>query len=348
MRARSALTSILSIRAGEGQVVTLLLLHSLCAGIAQVFFATAASTLFLIYYGADTLPTLCILSSFAAVIVGRGYTWLGIRLFFGRLLVVTLTVLLVVAVVLRLFLGLEGARWPIFVLQLWVGVQSVLYNLEFWSLAGRLLTVRQGKRLYGLVGSGQSFAAAVGGLLIPVLVGWLGTPNLLLITIAGTVGGLVTLLALTRRFGDMLAEPEHKDDPGISMYLIVGGRVRVHDGDRTLNELGDRDVFGEMAALDAVPRSASVTTIEETRLLRLDQDALYGIMSGRIEVVRVIIRMLSNRLRDRVEDVVHPQGKLDEQRGPRGLEAPLSHQGYHTSRQTHTATYKIGLQLSIV
>jgi hypothetical protein len=37
------------------------------------------------------------------------------------------------------------------------------------------------------------------------------------------------------------------------------GRVRVHDGEMTLNYLGRRDVFGEMAALDPEPRSATVT-----------------------------------------------------------------------------------------
>ena len=41
------------------------------------------------------------------------------------------------------------------------------------------------------------------------------------------------------------------------MYIIVSGRVRVHDGERTINELGEREVFGEMALLDPAPRAAS-------------------------------------------------------------------------------------------
>jgi hypothetical protein len=41
-----------------------------------------------------------------------------------------------------------------------------------------------------------------------------------------------------------------KGDTGTSMYIIVDGEVRVHDGIHTLNHLHARDVFGEMALLD--------------------------------------------------------------------------------------------------
>jgi CRP-like cAMP-binding protein len=60
-----------------------------------------------------------------------------------------------------------------------------------------------------------------------------------------------------------------KGDPGDSMYVIVDGKVRVHDGDRLINYLTERDVFGEMALLDPEPRIASVSTTEPTRLFRL-------------------------------------------------------------------------------
>ena len=88
-----------------------------------------------------------------------------------------------------------------------------------------------------------------------------------------------------------------KGDVGRCMYIIVTGSVRVHDEERLLNELGERDIVGEMAVLDSTPRSASVTAMEETTLLRLDQDALYELMADRIEVVRGIIRVLCEHLR---------------------------------------------------
>lgn len=92
-----------------------------------------------------------------------------------------------------------------------------------------------------------------------------------------------------------------KGEIGRSMYIIVDGSVRVHDGDRTIAELGPRDIFGELAALDPEPRSASVTSLAEAHLFRLDQHALYELMAEHSEVAYSIIRILCRRLRAQAE-----------------------------------------------
>jgi hypothetical protein len=94
-----------------------------------------------------------------------------------------------------------------------------------------------------------------------------------------------------------------KGDPGDSMYILASGKVRVHDGAHTLNTLASGEVFGEMALLDPEARVASVTAQEYSRLLRLDQDSFYDLMTDRIEVARGIIQVLSRRLRERVHDL---------------------------------------------
>jgi len=95
-----------------------------------------------------------------------------------------------------------------------------------------------------------------------------------------------------------------KGETGDSLYVIVDGRVRVHDGDRVLNYLGERDVFGEMALLDPEPRSATVTALESTRLFRLDQMPFSELMEERPEISAGIIRVLTSRLRNRMDDTV--------------------------------------------
>ena len=104
-----------------------------------------------------------------------------------------------------------------------------------------------------------------------------------------------------------------KGDPGHCMYIIASGRLHVHDGDQLLNDLGERDIVGEMAVVESAPRSASVTAIEETRLLRLDQEPLYELMADHIEVARGIIQVLSSRLRARIEDIGDLRARLQSQ-----------------------------------
>ena len=41
-----------------------------------------------------------------------------------------------------------------------------------------------------------------------------------------------------------------KGDSGESLYVIVQGEVKVHDGDLDLKRLKDKSVFGELAVLD--------------------------------------------------------------------------------------------------
>ena len=106
-----------------------------------------------------------------------------------------------------------------------------------------------------------------------------------------------------------------KGDLGDCMYIIVAGEVRVHVRERTLNNLQAGDLFGEMAVLDAEPRSASVTAVVDTQLLRLDQAPLYEVMEDRGEVARGIIRVLSRHVRARVKDLNELRARLEESQG---------------------------------
>jgi len=92
-----------------------------------------------------------------------------------------------------------------------------------------------------------------------------------------------------------------KEDSEDSLYLIVLGKIRVHDGGHTLNELGDRDVVGEMTLLDLTPRSALITAIEDTRLLYPDHESFYEVIDMYSKTTRGVIRILS----------VRPQRKWD-------------------------------------
>lgn len=103
-----------------------------------------------------------------------------------------------------------------------------------------------------------------------------------------------------------------KGDMGNSMYVIVNGKVRVHDGDHTLNILEDRDVFGELALLDPEPRVATVTALEPTTLFRLEQDAFYELIADRGEVARGIMRVLVRYLRGSLRDLSNLRARLEE------------------------------------
>ncbi|MBA2665523.1 MAG: cyclic nucleotide-binding domain-containing protein [Trueperaceae bacterium] len=101
-----------------------------------------------------------------------------------------------------------------------------------------------------------------------------------------------------------------RGDVGDSLYVVVDGCVEVVDGERVIDVVGEREVFGEMALLDPEPRAASVRAVEPTRLLRLDRGPFIEILHDRPEVAIAILRVLTRRLRSRVRDLAALSDRL--------------------------------------
>lgn len=77
-------------------------------------------------------------------------------------------------------------------------------------------------------------------------------------------------------------------DPGHAMYIVSRGEVEIfikdHAGQKiTLTEARPGDVFGELAMLDAGPRSASAVAAEDTELIELDREDLLLLVTKRPE-----------------------------------------------------------------
>ena len=102
-----------------------------------------------------------------------------------------------------------------------------------------------------------------------------------------------------------------RGDPGRSLYIVVAGQVRVHIEGRTLSYVGEGEVIGEMALLQAEPRSASVTAVVPTQLLRLDQQPFFELLEAQPELTRGMIKMLSGRLRTRLQELAMLPDQLE-------------------------------------
>ena len=81
------------------------------------------------------------------------------------------------------------------------------------------------------------------------------------------------------------------------MYIVASGKVRRHDGERYMAEIGPGGVFGELAALDSQPRNSDITAETDLVLLKIDHATVVDLMSEHIEVAHGIIRYLIRRCR---------------------------------------------------
>jgi HEAT repeat protein len=85
--------------------------------------------------------------------------------------------------------------------------------------------------------------------------------------------------------------------PSDSLYIVVSGGVEVHRGSRVLAHLGAREVFGEMGVLESSARSATVTSVHNTHLLRIARDDFQEVVLSAPGLAIGVMRVLSKRIR---------------------------------------------------
>lgn len=86
-----------------------------------------------------------------------------------------------------------------------------------------------------------------------------------------------------------------KGELGSAMYVVVEGCVRVHIGDVVIARLERGQVFGEVAALSAESRTASVIAERDSELLKLEHEAIFSIVASKADVAKSIIEALCRR-----------------------------------------------------
>jgi CRP/FNR family cyclic AMP-dependent transcriptional regulator len=91
-------------------------------------------------------------------------------------------------------------------------------------------------------------------------------------------------------------------DTSTEVFIVADGVVRVVvrtelGQEVILGELGSGEIFGEMAAIDGAPRSASVTALHPTRLCRIPASQFMQLVLRFPEIGLRLLRVLTARLR---------------------------------------------------
>lgn len=113
--------------------------------------------------------------------------------------------------------------------------------------------------------------------------------------------GIIAQKAAEKSFsrGDVIFR---QGEPGDSLYLVVGGKVRVvrEEGQKkeTLAILEERTCFGEMAILSEEVRSATIEALETLTLLKIDREEFRQLILKKPEMAFPIFRILIERLRN--------------------------------------------------
>ncbi len=203
MSLKKNIASFFRIRPGEGPAVASLFLFSFLLGLSSLFFETTSNAIFLATVGASSIPIIYLASAVVLVLAGLAFSRLEKQLSPSRLLTIELIFLFIsIAVFFAALLAFPRSRAVALGLMVWKEALFTLSQFVFWVLAGMLLNVRQGKRLFGLVATGFVLADVTGGITAAALVNTFDISALLVLSAAGAALSLVFFRRIAHRFID--------------------------------------------------------------------------------------------------------------------------------------------------
>jgi len=128
------------------------------------------------------------------------------------------------------------------------------------------------------------------------------------------------LTVIAEQIDEVFLLPEqvlfHKGDEGNTMYIVVEGTIKIHDGDYIFNIMCQGQAFGEYAMLDTEVRSASISSVTQSVLLELKQDVFYNVLMRNNNTTQGILQTLVKRarLQNQLEEKLAESNKIIQQK----------------------------------
>jgi len=213
MGKRGKLLELLNVHPGEVGSASLMVLHAFCMGMATVYFETAATVRFLTRFSEEMIPYAYVAAAVVSTLTGIAFAKIRERLSFPRLMLATLALLSIVVGLFRIGVSLSEAAWLVFALLLWYRIISLLTDLEYWAVATRLYDVRQSKRLFPFIGTGEVVARIIGALSVPLLVRHLVVEDLFVLSLIGLLLCMALLAIISHCYPHEMSG-EEKARPG--------------------------------------------------------------------------------------------------------------------------------------
>ncbi len=227
------LLKALNIEKGEGGSVGLMMAQSFFLGAFIITFQISSNSLFLKEVGAESLTAGYMYSGAIGITLTLIYSFLQKRMSFS--LLANIIYALVAASTLLVWAGFGSGvmtdKEIVYICFLINGpLIVVVAYVTFWGVMGRIFSLRQGKRLFGLIDSGQILAMILVSFSIPFIVKALsGTKDLILVGGVSLSIAFLLQILVTIRFRKELGggskknetaeEKEAKKDAQVSKYL---------------------------------------------------------------------------------------------------------------------------------
>lgn len=198
---KSRLFKLMGIEPGEESMISLLLTQSVFLGIFLGAFDISAHSFFLSIFDEKMMARGYVLSGMAGIILTSLYTWMQTKIKFSKFSTVNLAFISTITLILWILLLTNPDKWVIWLVFIMMGPLNILAILGFWGTVSRLFTLRQGKRLFGLIDAGLIIGIILSSYAIPLLLTMnFKAHNILLISAGAVFTGSIIQMVIGSRF----------------------------------------------------------------------------------------------------------------------------------------------------
>ncbi len=208
MKRNNWLATVLQVREGEGLPILTLTALSYFIGWALALYYITSTTIFLQHFDSEQLPLAYTLAGVAGYLGYWLLSKLDLKLKLFTQLKVKLAIVLVSILAFSVWNWLAPSPTMAFAMFIWFRVLAFISVVVFWGVAGRLFDLRQGKRIFGLISTGEVLSDVIGFFSIPLLLRYMGYTELLFLASCSMLACLLTLFYILRKFKTQLAPPE--------------------------------------------------------------------------------------------------------------------------------------------
>ncbi|HNE02918.1 MAG TPA: Npt1/Npt2 family nucleotide transporter [Anaerolineales bacterium] len=181
---KSRILALLNIRRGEEKNVFLMLTQYFFMGAAMLFVQSASLALFFTAWDATAMPYIYLGIAVIVSTITAIFLKISERTSLARFLILSVLFVLFGSIALRIGLAFTSSKWLLLALPIWSQTLVNITVTAFWTLAGNIFDVRQGKRIFGLMNAGSWLSYVVLGPFTTPLVNLIGTENLYLVIAA--------------------------------------------------------------------------------------------------------------------------------------------------------------------
>src|SRR5476651_204140 len=160
-------------------------------GLAYAYFYSTSTTLILTKFDISILPYAYMAQGAVSYLVWLTYKRMERYVVFSKLFTISGVFLLISVIGLSSGYLITENKWYAFALFVWYNIFLLLNGISFWGIATKIFDLRQAKRLFGLIGSGEILARVISFLSVPLLLTFMKTARILYLSMGGIVVCLV-------------------------------------------------------------------------------------------------------------------------------------------------------------